>query len=102
MHCNECETPHERIFNFQLRSTTGSLIPSWLATPGPVLLTRYVRKSKFDPMVDKVELTKANPNYAHIRFPDGRENTVALKHLAPKNDQEPRKDSQTQKQLSND
>ena len=82
------ETLHERMFNFQRRSTTGSSIPSWLATPGPVLLKRYVRKSKFDPLVDEVELIEANPNYAHIRFSDGREDTVALKHLAPKNDHE--------------
>ena len=61
-----------------------------------------MRKSKFDPLVDEFELIDANPNYAHIRFPDGRENTVALKHLAPKNDQEARKNSQAQKHLSND
>ena len=53
-------------------------------------------------MVDEVELIEANPNYAHIRSPDRREDTVALKHLAPKNDQEARKDLQAQKQLSND
>ena len=41
-------------------------------------------KSKFDPLVDEVELIEANPNYAHIRSPDGREDTVALKYLAPK------------------
>ena len=38
--------PHEDMFNFQCRSITGSSIPSWLATPGPVLLKRYVRKSR--------------------------------------------------------
>ena len=90
------------MYNFQRRSTTGSSTPSWLATPGPALLKRHVRKSKFDPLVDEVELIEANPNYAHIRFPDGREDTVVLKLLAPKNDQEARKDSQAQKQLSND
>jgi len=46
------ETPHERLFNFQRRSTTGSSIPSWLATPGPVLPKRHVKTSKFDPLVD--------------------------------------------------
>ena len=30
-----------------------------------------------------VELIKANPHYAHIRYPDGRETTVSTKHLAP-------------------
>ena len=31
-------TPRERLFNFQRRSTSGQSIPSWLTTPGPVLL----------------------------------------------------------------
>jgi len=79
------ETPHERLFLFHRRSTSGSSIPSWLATPGPVLLKRHVRSSKFEPLVDEVELIEANPNYAYVRFPDGREDTVALKHLAPGN-----------------
>ena len=35
-------------------------------------------------MVDEVELLEANPQYAHIRKPDGTETTVSLKHLAPK------------------
>ena len=78
------QTPHERIFNFQRRSTSGSSIPSWLATPGPVLITRRVRSSKFDPLTEEVHLIKANPQYAHVRYPDGKEDTVALKHLAPK------------------
>jgi len=37
-----------------------------------------------DPLVDEVELLQANPHYAHVRYPDGREMTVATKHLAPK------------------
>ena len=36
--CSETnKTPHKRVLNFQRRSTTKSSIPSWLATPGPVL-----------------------------------------------------------------
>jgi len=34
-------------------------------------------------LVDEVELLQANPNYAHVRFPDGRESTVSTRHLAP-------------------
>ena len=78
------QTPHERIFNFQRRSTSGSSIPSWLATPGPVLIKRHVRSSKFDPLTEEVHLIEANPQYAHVRYPDEKEDTVALKHLAPK------------------
>jgi transposase InsO family protein len=76
-------TPHERLFVHQRRSTSGTSVPTWLTTPGPVLLKRQVRKSKFDPLVDEVELIDANSQYAHVRFPDGREDTVASKYLAP-------------------
>ena len=34
-------------------------------------------------MVDKVELIDINPEYAHVRLPDGRETTVSVRHLAP-------------------
>ena len=78
------ETPHERLFRFARRSVTGSSVPTWLATPGPVFLKRHVRTSKMEPLVDEVELLGANPNYAHICYPDGRTTTVSTKHLAPR------------------
>ena len=31
-------TPHERFFRFERRSSTGRSMPTWLLTPGPVLL----------------------------------------------------------------
>ena len=61
-----------------------SSIPSWLLQPGPVFIKRQVRSSKYDPLVDEVELLQANPHYAHVRYSDGRETTVAIKHLAPR------------------
>ena len=76
-------TPHERLFNYVRRSSTGATIPSWLCNPGPVLLKRHVRASKTDPLVDEVELLQASPYYAHIRYPDGKEDTVFTRHLAP-------------------
>lgn len=75
-------TPHERFFSFQRKSSHGTSLPSWLQ-PGPVMLRRFVRGSKLDPLVDRVELTDVNPTYAHVRFPDGRESTVSLRDLAP-------------------
>lgn len=75
-------TPHERFFSFQRRSFHGNTLPAWLTSPGPVLLRRFVRGSKNDPYVDEVELTEANPLYAHVRYPDGRESTVSLRDLA--------------------
>ena len=76
------QTPHERLLSFHRKSFNGYSLPSWLATPGPVLLRRFVRSSKSDPLVEEVELESANPFYAHIRYPDGRQSTVSTKDLA--------------------
>ena len=62
----------------------GASIPTCLATPRLVYIKRQVRTSKMDPLVDKVELLQASPHYAHVHYPDGKETTVATKHLAPK------------------
>ena len=76
-------TPHERMFNFTRRSASGHSMPSWLCEQGTVLLKRHVRHCKTEPLVDEVELLQANPNYAHVRYADGRETTVSTRHLAP-------------------
>ena len=76
-------TPHERMFQHPRKSTSGNSLPSWLLTPGPVYMKRNVRSSKFDPLVDEVELLSANPQYAHVRLQNGRETTVSLRQLAP-------------------
>ena len=75
-------TPHERLFSFPRRSSTGSSIPTWLTHPGKVYLRRHVR-SKNDPLVDEVDLIEATPTYAHIRYNNGREDTVSISDLAP-------------------
>ena len=77
------ETPHERIFRYMRRSCSGQTLPSWLSHPGKVLMKRQIRNSKYDPLVDEVDLLEANPEYAHVRLPNGKETTVSLKHLAP-------------------
>ena len=76
-------TPHERFFNFKRRSNFGSTLPSWLSNPGPVLMRRFVRHSKNDPLVDRVQLTDSNPHYATVRLDSGRECSVSLSDLAP-------------------
>ena len=75
-------TPHERFFGFERRSMLGKSLSSWLLQKGPVLLRRFVQ-NKDEPLVDEVDLLDANPSFAHIRFPDGRENTVSTTDLAP-------------------
>lgn len=76
-------TPHERMFKHPRRSSLGITIPSWLTTPGPVFLRNYTRTSKYQPLVDEVDLVEANPNYAKIRYKDGRESNVSIRDLAP-------------------
>ena len=83
------QTPHERFLSFTRRSATGTSVPSWLMNPGNVLLRKYVRNSKNDPFVEEVELIKSNPQYAHIRYPDGRESTVSVQDLAPRGTKPP-------------
>ena len=77
------ETPHERFFMHLRRSTKGSTMPSWLLQPGKILMKKNVRRHKDDPPVEEVELLEANLEYAHIRYPDGRESTVSTRQLAP-------------------
>ena len=55
----------------------------WLLTPVPVLLKRHNRSNKYDALVQEVELIEASPQYAHVKYPNGREDTVATKYLAP-------------------
>ena len=76
-------TPHERLFNFQRRSASGDSLPSWLTTSKSALLKRHVRGSKNEPLVEMVDILDVNPQYAHVRFNNGRETTVSLRHIAP-------------------
>ncbi|XP_065678751.1 uncharacterized protein LOC136093613 [Hydra vulgaris] len=77
------ETPHERMFKHLRKTASGCTLPSWLSHPGPILMKRHLRNNKYEPLVDEVQLIDANPQYAHIKYPDGRETTVSLRHLAP-------------------
>jgi hypothetical protein len=76
-------TPHERMFIHHRKSAVGTTLPLWLTKPGPVLYRKCTRPTKYDPVAEEVELLESNPEYAHVRLPDGREETVSLRHLAP-------------------
>ena len=71
------------VSSFRRRSSVEGSVPSWIITPGPVLLKCHVCTSKDDPLVDKVELLQANLQYAYIRYADSQETTVSIHHLAP-------------------
>ena len=44
--------------------------------PGQVLLKKHVQKSRYDPLIEVVEMIEANPQYAHIRYPNGKKTTI--------------------------
>ena len=77
------ETPHDRIFNFSRKVSSGITLPSWLIERGKVLLHRHVKHSKYDDQCDEVDLVETNPSYARVRLPNGQEKSVSLRDLAP-------------------
>ncbi|XP_072897631.1 uncharacterized protein [Hemitrygon akajei] len=65
------------------KSATGTTLPAWLTSPGPVLLRKHVQSNKYSPLVERVHLLHANPQYAYVVLPDGREDTVSVRDLVP-------------------
>ena len=61
-------------------------MPTWLHNPGPVLLKRHFCLSKYEPLVDQVELIHATPSYARVRLANSREVSVSLRDVAPVGD----------------
>jgi len=59
--------PHERFFSFSRQSMLGRSLPSWMITPGTVLLKTFVR-NKSDPLSEQVDLSDTNSKSALIRF----------------------------------
>ena len=49
--------------------------------PIPVLVSNFFCKSKHDDLVQQAQLTHANPAYAKVRYPNGREATVSPEDL---------------------
>ena len=92
-------TPHERMFTHQRRAGTfggAKALPTWLTSPGKVFLRNFERSCKNSPLVKQVDLIEANHHYAHVRMPDGREDTVSTRDLAPY----PREDQNDLSQIS--
>ena len=54
-------------------------VSNWSFLLLKVLLKQFVKNPKYD--VTEVELLEANPKYAYLKYPNGRESTVSLRHL---------------------
>lgn len=76
-------TPHERMFSHPRRTSYGTSTPSWLLNPGPILMRKSNRLSKYQPIVEEVQLVGGNSDYAHVELPNGRNMTVSTRCLAP-------------------
>jgi hypothetical protein len=79
-------TPHEWMFSHPTRSYNGNSLPTRLTYPGQVLIKKHIHASRYDPLVEEVDLIEANPDYAYVKLADGRETTVSTHHLAPRGD----------------
>ena len=75
-------TPHERLFKYTRKFTSGTPIPTW-AKPGPIYIRNHTKSSKYDPPVTPATLLEINPHYAHVRLPSGVEITVNIRDIAP-------------------
>jgi hypothetical protein len=68
---------------YERRSSTGTSLPSWLLDAQMVYVKRHVRPNKNDPLGDKAQIIQLNPQYAIVRFANGRETSVSLRDLSP-------------------
>lgn len=69
--------------SYNRTSALGVSLPTWMSSPGPVLMRHPVESTKYDSLVDKMQLLECNPKHAHVRSHDGREDMVSTHHLAP-------------------
>ena len=76
-------TPHERMFIHPRNSTSMTNLPSWLINAKEAWMKTFVRRSKHDPEVEKVEIIHLNPHVTQVRLSDGREVSVNIRRLAP-------------------
>ena len=58
-------------------------MPTWLLEQGKVFVKKHFQSSKYDPLVEEADLIEAEPQYAYIKYPNGRESTASIKDLAP-------------------
>ena len=80
--------PHDRFLKFSRCLMFGTNAPILMTEPTylRMCVPTYVRKhvrDNYDPVVEEMDLLNANPNYAFVRSPEGREVTVSARDIAP-------------------
>ena len=78
------ESPHQRFFAFDRRSSVGFSTPKWMQPGKTVYLKQYVRPTKDHPLVSPVKIIETiGENFARLQFPNNRVDTVSTSGLAP-------------------
>ena len=78
LYCNKCNATRE-ILQFSIE----------IYKQGKVFVKKHLQSSKYDPLVEEANLIEAEPQYAHIKFPNGQESTVSIRDLAPLGNSKP-------------
>ena len=60
----------------------GTNAPIWMTKPGPMYVRKHIR-DQYNPVAEEIDLLRANPNYAVVQSPEGREVTVSARDIAP-------------------
>ena len=58
-------------------------MPLRLSSTGTVFVRRHNRQSRCDRLVEEADLIHATPQYARVRFRNGRKTTVSLRDATP-------------------
>lgn len=74
------------MFTHVRKSTFGESMPTWLQTVNKIL-KRNFNRTKYDPLVEEIELIEPNLRYSVIHLGGGREVTVSNRHIAPSGEQ---------------
>lgn len=69
---------YKYLLRFQKKLDNGTSLSSWLSSPGTVYMICNVYLTKYETLLDEVELVKDNPNSANIRLPNGTETNYCI------------------------
>ena len=78
------ESPHQRFFAFDRRSSVGFSTPKWMQPGKTVYLKQYVRPAKDHPLVSPTKIIETiGESFARVQFSNNRVDTISTSGLAP-------------------
>lgn len=73
----------EHVILYTRRVTTVTSHLTWLLNSSRILLNNQNRRPRYESLVEAVGLLACNQTYARVPLPDGREDSVSLRNMAP-------------------